>query len=319
MEEENNQIKMVTTAKKPRNTQTKRVPIPEPGHVEETLQQMQNKSEILSFDSIKEILSQSNGSGFYNIYVPSLNKELTFKQLTVGQQRSIAKNSADYNNIASNIKNRASILKTICVSSEDIDFLNITWPEFVYILAIVRANNFTDELKYKIQCSDTEKCNTSYEYSVNFDEIISNLEKVINKINDNKIFAFNMGDNKIEFIMNYPSVKKYNELLEFQEKILRLQKEGKEEEIESAMLDSFSYAFIKNIKFNGNLIDIKAETSLDLYRKIDETFNFNFASLLKFIDNEFSDFQMALSKKLHCPKCNSITEFDLGIDDFFEL
>ena len=66
---------------------------------------------VISFDTFTQELNASSSLGVYDITFPSLNKTYTFKQLTVGQQRTISKNSADIENKVAQIENRLKLLK----------------------------------------------------------------------------------------------------------------------------------------------------------------------------------------------------------------
>ena len=56
--------------------------------------QVVEQPKTLNFAAVSKLLNEANGSGFYDIFIPSSNETYSFKQLTVGQQRSISKNSS---------------------------------------------------------------------------------------------------------------------------------------------------------------------------------------------------------------------------------
>ena len=87
-----------------------------------------------------------SGSGFYDIFIPSTNETYSFKQLTVGQQRSISKNSSDFKDKFTQTKLRLAILKEALFKCKRRFYKKLLGPEFVYILAQIRDNNFAEEL-----------------------------------------------------------------------------------------------------------------------------------------------------------------------------
>ena len=72
-------------------------------------------NKVISFTDLSSILNSNSGSGYYEIYIPSQDKTYTFKQLTVGQQRSISKNSADFEQRKEQTMLRVNILKELCL------------------------------------------------------------------------------------------------------------------------------------------------------------------------------------------------------------
>lgn len=271
---------------------------------------------VISINSIKSILDASNSSGFYDIYFPSIDKTYTFKQLKVGQQRSISKNSADFENKTAQVKLRLSILKSICLD-ESFDPMQITWPEFVSALIKVRINNFLDPLTYNIKCNN-EKCKIKFKYDVSLDESVENIDKIIQEtINTkNKEFKFKMNDIEIKFDLDFISMEKYFSILNYID-----ERNNELEEINTDELSVFTYSYIKDIYINNVKVDIES-IRLDpkeFTKFIEDTFSFNYNSFIVEINKYFEKFSLAISRLIvKCPKCKQEQTLILDIEDFFE-
>ena len=273
------------------------------------IDQVVEQPKTLNFAAVSKLLNEANGSGFYDIFIPSSNETYSFKQLTVGQQRSISKNSSDFKDKFTQTKLRLAILKELCLNT-NIDFTKITWPEFVYILAQIRDNNFTDELIFNVKCQE-ESCGAKFDYTVNFGELISNLEAIIkDAVSDNKIFEFKMGDHTVKFIMNYPTVERYLDMMNFAAKL------SDEEQDDASTI--FVYAYIKDIYIDDAKLDNNEFVSTQkLAEFIDTTFRFDFLKYVEFLNKEFERFVKVLDISVACPKCKTNIPFTLDLDDFF--
>lgn len=271
--------------------------------------QVVEQPKTLNFAAVSKILSEASGSGFYDIFIPSTNETYSFKQLTVGQQRSISKNSSDFKDKFTQTKLRLAIIKELCLNA-NVDFTKITWPEFVYTLAQIRDNNFAEELIFNVKCQE-ESCGAKFDYTINFGELISNLEAIIkDAVSDNKIFEFKMGDHTVKFIMNYPTVERYLDMMNFAAKL------SDEEQDEASTI--FVYAYIKDIYIDDAKLDNNEFVSTQkLAEFIDTTFRFDFLKYVEFLNKEFERFVKVLDISVACPKCKTNIPFTLDLDDFF--
>ena len=225
-----------------------------------------HNKDALDIKGLQNLLKNSSAAGYYDIYFPTLGKTFQFKQLTVGQQRTISKNSSNFKEKAEQTKLRMALLKELCLDST-FNPEKITWPEFINALIEVRENNFIDPIVFNIKCTNTENCKgTSFEYTLDLNKVSTEFkEKVIDKLSS-KFYEFTMGDNKIQFELNYPDLKKY---------ILMLETVG--ENLNGDSMVYFAYSYIKNILVNGKEVkDDKLNDLKQLVKLIDETFNFNF-------------------------------------------
>lgn len=280
--------------------------------VEDVAEPVEPTNKVISFTDLSSILNSNSGSGYYEIYIPSQDKTYTFKQLTVGQQRSISKNSADFEQRKEQTMLRVNILKELCLD-KTIEPLNFTWPEFVMCLAQIRDNNFTTPITFKLKCPDQKECQAKFDYDVDLGQIISNLEDLTRgAIESDYRFEFEMNGHTITFILNYPTVNKYVDMLEYSSKIQN------QEDAENFATVAFSYAYIKNILVDGQKVvgntfnDIRSLTNY-----IDTTLQFDYVKYIETLDKYFDKYTKVLEVEATCPKCKKKVPLTLDIDDFF--
>jgi len=291
-------------------------------NIEETINPKKVETDnTISFDALSKLLSTNDASGFYDITIPSLGKTYSFKQLTVGQQRSISKNSEDFKDRELQTKIRLGIIKQICLD-KDIDPEKFTWPEFVYTLAQIRDNNFTDDIAFTLTCHNKDdegnECLGKFDYTVDLGSIIKKLETVITEaININKSYSFEMNGHNIEFILNYPITKKYLDMINYGSKF-KTKVNDKLEDAEDLSLSAFAYSYIRQIKFDDKPVEGSMYNNIEALSKfIDSTFKFDFNDYLIKLDENFKQYIDVLNITTTCPKCGKEVKFSLDIDDFF--
>lgn len=290
---------------------------------------MKENTKVISFDSFTKELQSSSSLGVFDITFPSLGKTYSFKQLTVGQQRSISKNSADLENKVAQIENRIKLLGALC-QDDSFDPYSITYPEFIMAMAYIRENNFGDELDLTYVCPN-EKCKMHIPVHLNMADIISKLEVECEKFEESWEWSFNAGENKITFILNYPNVKDYLLMIKMyaahaQDKI----KNSKETDINNIDFSienedtavAFIYSYIKGIKLNDNLVDMSPLNNMPIEDKIEffETqLKFDLLKFAKSINDKVGNIIEVTKIKAICPKCKKPIETIVDIDSFFQL
>lgn len=278
------------------------------------LDQPQNlqRTEKLNISELSSLLNSNSGSGCYSIEFPSLGRSFQFKQMTVAQQRSLAKQSADYENKGEQIRNRMALLKSLCLDSE-FDPMEINWAEFFNAIVSIKSANSIDPIRYTITCQG-EGCDAKYPWHVEFDEIAERLNSILERYSvETHEYEFDMNGNDIVFKLGFPKMKIYLSLVD-------LYQEDKKFSEDPA---SFDYPYIQQIFVNGREVDLSPVKNdiKKMMKFVDETFTgLSFRKFEKTINENFSEFINTMTEfETKCPKCGTPKSISLGVDDFFDL
>ena len=225
----------------------------------------------LDIKAAVELLEKSFGESIDNIYIPSLKKEVGFRPLTVGMQKSISKMSIDFEFDLDYQLLKVSTLKTLCI--EDIDFLKLTEVDFIAILAQLRQNNFTEPLTLILNCLNPE-CKKQYNFNINLEQIIQKCKEYERHTEMIKKQA-QIGDEMVEFTfeLQESTVMSNLEYLHY----TKLISENNEEDvvdINNSQLLAYPLKFIRNIYIGGQQItqtidgEVKPFSDLPMIEKI---------------------------------------------------
>lgn len=280
----------------------------------------------LDINAVMNMLEESSGESISEVYIPSLEKEVGFKPLTVGMQKSISKMSLDFEMDIDYQFLKMSILQTLCVDDK-IDFKTLTEVDFIAMLAQLRVNNFTEPVKLIVNCN---KCSKKFNMEVNMEQIIESCKKFENKslevekkttIKDKEmIFKFELAESTIISNLEY---MKYLEVIN--------KDDNKVVDINNSRVLAYPLKFIKNVYINNQQV-VKKEgedtlifNQLPMAEKIDfidnlppKLYSEKDDGVLQTTLNEFPHQRLLnLFPKVKCPYCKKKMEGVLTNDSFF--
>lgn len=282
-------------------------PVQDEDQIEET-----PTNTVIEISELADLLKTDSSQAAYEIYFPSKKKSYQFKQMTVGQQRLISKQSADFENRVEQLKSRISLLNALCLDPT-FDALEINWAEFCNAIIAIKANNSIEPLSYQLSC-DNKDCDAKFPLTVNFDEISSKLDALVRTEVDKEVFfEFEMAGKKIRFYLKFPDMKRYLKLAEL------FMKNKKYSEDSAA----FDYPYINKITIDGKEVNIESKKMnlIEFINFIDNTFTgLDFRKFEKKINDSFSAFVEAMTEyEVSCPVCRTVKKVSITIDDFFDL
>jgi hypothetical protein len=273
----------------------------------------------MKLDSALQLLNESNGTHSYEIYIPSFGKNLSFKPITTGQQKTISKFSigtkVDYQFNFNYEMLKLGLFDTLVIEDE-IPSNQLTEIDMIAFFAGVRFNNISDPLEINFTCGN---CGTSFESSIDLEKIIENCK---NYKAPEFEFSFNMNDNAYDLEIAEPT---YKNLLELEEYLVQMKKTMNYSTDEIIELRAFSKpsVYIKTVKINGQEIDGFSSAGfvekLTLYNSLPPKITFNGKdSILNLILKDF-DLEAAqnMMGSIDCPNCKNKLEGVLTNDSFF--
>lgn len=140
----------------------------------------------------------------YKITLPSNNKKVSFRPFLVGEEKILlmAMESNDMKEIITAVE---EIIKACCITK--IDVLNMPILDVEYFFLQLRAKSKGEVLELKYTCHE---CETPIDFDMNIEKV--KIKK--HKNHTNKIII----NNKIGFIMKYPTLNMAGDLLENEDK-----------------------------------------------------------------------------------------------------
>jgi hypothetical protein len=295
-------------------------------------------------DALK-LLNESEGSHSYEIFIPSLNKEINFKPLKVGQQKTLSKyamsdNEYEFNNSLN------GLIKSICLTPEDLDFEVITEIDKIIILSEIKKNNILNPLKLKITCNN---CESEFNHEFNFDTYTECCKKAI--IGD-RFEKIEFNGIKYEFILSIPSLKNTKDFNDYSnEKMGSIKKlykkiEEKKNSFEDNILsldeekvlnyslgellrmneieidDERLILYVKSIRLNGNEVSFNSiNEKIEFFNKLPNTLldSDDEKSIKGKLLNDFSkQIEENIKYPLKCFSCGIEMKNLVRIESFFE-
>ena len=282
----------------------------------------------LDINAAVELLEKGMGESIDPIYIPSLKKEIGFKPLSVGMQKSISKMSVGVDFDLDYQLLKLSILKTL--STEDLDFGNLTEIDFIAILAQLRQNNFTEPLTLVLNCLNIN-CKKQYNFKIDLDKIVesckefdfkTNVIKKKVKVNDEEIeFKFELAESTVMSNLEYLNYSR----------IISENKENQFGDVNNSKLLAYPIKFIKNIYIGGQQItqtvdgETKIFSELPMYEKIrfidslpPKVYSEGKKSVLSQVLEKYPHSRLtSLFQDAKCPYCKTKREGVVTNDSFF--
>lgn len=271
-------------------------------------------------DNIPDVLAalrEEFATSVNNVYINSLNKTYSFRDLTVLEQKTFSKLTIDHENEPDFIYDaQCALIKKLCTDPE-FDIYSITeFDRLKIFFLIYQANFFNSE--YNITCQD---CNAQFNYDLDFDVLIKAIDKFeVKDINLEHIVK----NRKYNFVVNFPTVKRMADYKKYQAIQNRKNKSNKQDS-STSMLDMIDLLIkkltITNLDTN-RVIEIIPENlkyaDYSMYLEtIPQSVIYSESSpLIKAAKDKFEMIRQALPKII-CPECGAEVEVIGDIDGFF--
>jgi len=173
------------------------------------MEQLQQETNLLPVNDVLQILETLENSNLYDIYIPSLDRKISFKTLTTEQLKNLLKTVVDspvYN--TEFITNFNKIVK-INSADDSINVNNLTIFDKVLIFLKTRIENISSEYISTLSEDEIKQYNLEKDFQFKID-----LQKIYDEIIDeNKKFEpLLVEDNSISLTCTLPSIGTENKL-----------------------------------------------------------------------------------------------------------
>jgi len=265
-------------------------------------------------DAIK-LIKENESSHCYSCYLPGLDKEVSFRPLTVSELKSVAKISIDEEEMYTGL---TALLHILCI--EDLDMSNITEIDKTRALLTIKVANNIGEDEYNITC---KSCNTKFNYVLPITDIIENFKETPKE----RTVTTTINDIEYKLILGMPSLELtsiYNNFTEDVRKSVENNNYDDEQQtnILLHLLKYSSMLFVKKIFINDNEVEeFSSETKLDVRNEIIDVLPANIIDKVNDIiaEEESYDINLKLSFPMMCPKCKLKSTMSIQLTDFFVI
>lgn len=287
---------------------------------EEKIQQ--ENVQAIDNNSVLNAFKQALGSQVMKVYVNTLGREVSFKEVSVVEQKTLSKTMIANENRRDIIYDvQCSLINRLCLE-DGFDIYRLTEFDRIRILMeIYQSNYFKNEITFK--CPE---CGAENKYQIDFDNIIS-------KLNDFDLSdrVYNLEDKyrHYNFTINYPFVRNVSNFYKSYNKKYAHTTKKEQEVLDSMGNIEYVNLFIKQIEMvskddpsNRQVADL----TLMSYNQIEQLIsilpqNIIFSDdngVIKYITTEFIEKINKVFQYEKCSQCGAETTEGIGgIGDFF--
>lgn len=271
---------------------------------------------MIDVNSLKAMLEKSNASNIYEVYVPSMKKNLNFKSMTAGMRKTLAKYalSDSKSNFSDFQLAKLSLIKTLCI--DPINEKKITEIDFISLLSDIRRNNMLEDFKLNITCGE---CKKQFTYVLDFDKIMENCKNLGEIKEEFEIFDKKL-NKKIRFCISDPYVIDLISLALYLEDIGAQGKDVDSEKLLIYPLVSIRHVFIEGEPVIG-FEELDFAERLKVLEMFDDPIMYGPGSLTEAILEKFMVFEKinTVFDKVCCMSCGKELKGILSSDDFFTI
>lgn len=259
-----------------------------------------------SIKELVDIIGRTNDTFAYSIYVPSLNREVLFREMTTAQQKKLVKSVIDSPvfNTEFIFALREIIRENCTDTSINVDELTIY--DKLIIAVTMRSMSVSNELNLNLKC---ESCEKIQPYQVKLDALLNVIKDTVNLKTEDIITDEN---NTFRIHCKIPNISTEFKLESEFRKNTKLKIED-ESELRETLGNVFISEIVKYInklevldKDSGNMIEIDLET-LNFANRVKLIEKINIKLMKKVIDFIFNikkEFDKIVLVKANC-NCNS--------------
>lgn len=280
----------------------------------------EKKSREVGYDEILGILDNQLNTFPNNIYINSLDMILTFKEVTVKEQKTLTKLIIENENNDAVLYEASLAMISSLILNRPANFNIFSINEFdrTKLMVGLYKQNFIDD-KLTIKCKNTD-CNKEFIYNVDYDKIVKKLDEFDTS---DQLFKYDTEKHYIEISYNFPNVNRVKNYL----KCLVTDRTSKKEETKITPVEYLDL-FIKTCKLLNK--ETKDDITLDLTKysirqietileKLPQSVLFDKEhGLMTEIAKNCLLKLKSVQETIQCPECGADIVVDIGINDFFK-
>jgi hypothetical protein len=295
----------------------------------------------MDYQSVLNILKSEVAADGYTIKLPTCERSLTFRPITVSEQKKLSKLflPVHHNGFTEIYEISKGLIQATCMNPNDIDFTVLTEIDRALILCAFLSRNYSIPAiempcdSTKKECDGILKLKMDYDYIS--DEILKHPEDLTKYIKE-----FKLNDKVFRFTLFYPTINSFGEFEKFLTKDTNKEledalKESKIDGVQARMAKiiahpSFQFLFIhrieiiKNMETEPNKILVDIDLTKLPFKSIEDIISnipLSFFNVEEGLSDIVQNFLKKLIEKtsinLTCPKCGKIHSKVVSFYTFF--
>lgn len=281
---------------------------------ENTSAVIQNKTEFIN------ALRQNFASTVKKIYINSLKREVGFREIKVSEQKSLSRIMIDNENRKDIIYDaQCALINQVCLD-EDFDIYELSeFDKLKLMIVLYQTNMFKNEIKFVCR-----ECGTENKYKLNFQDTIDKLDAFDLT---NKYYEFENSNWKINFTLNYPSVKRISNFYRSYAKKYRSTPKNQIESLNNTIDSDYINMFVKTAKIINKLTNDEQNIDFEQFTPSEVTEIFSVFpqevvyvndGIISYISKEFMQSLNDTFQKHKCGCCQTICNdaIDQSISSF---
>ena len=245
------------------------------------------------------------------IYVNSLGREVSFREITVAEQKKLSRIMIDNENRKDIVYDaQCAILQSICLE-EDLDIYSLTEFDKIKLLLLLYQRNMA---KHDITFTCPE-CHSENKYQIDFGNVIYKLDHFDTS---DKTYTYENATWKFDFTISYPSVEKVSKFYKSRYAQMRKISDSKAlEALNTSLNIDYVSLFIKSISFAESGSESMTQIDASDYT-IDEMFDvisvfpqdvlYSDNGIIQYITKEFIGKINDAFEKHECAICGKLCE-----------
>jgi len=205
-------------------------------------------------------INDNNSSFIYKVYIPSLQKEVMFRSLSVGELKSLSKIMVEDD--TENLLYATTTIISSLIQDSSINIMDLIELDRLAILFQLKKINMLGDDNYNVTCG---KCEKQFLFEYDLNKVLEKIKNIslTNQTNDFEInhmkYTIEVGYPTLQDIMGYSEISK-----RFAQKIEEGKKTDEEKEKESFVSASFILKYIRLLYVRGlSINDNKIDNFLD--------------------------------------------------------
>jgi len=275
----------------------------------------------MKIDEMLGLIKENAGAHAYSCFLPSLDREVSFRGMNVAEMKTISKMALDQESDGFYVA-LVALIATLCNDTE-IQVKNLNELDRLIAILTIKQNNVIGDEKYKITCSD-EECKTEFIHCLNIDKMITDLSYVPK----DKFKEFNNNDIEYKFKIGLPSIGlscKYRDFINKLKKFMSSKEGVTEDDLLKADIYFLKYSkllFIREIYINGDMVeDFNDSIEIEVRNSVIDALPVGVLVEVEdaILDEPEYDITDKLGQTVKCPKCKNEETYGLDVEDFFQF
>ena len=262
-----------------------------------------------SKDSLISALKNDFATTVYKVYISSLGREVGFREVTVTEQKTLARTTIDNN--ARNRKDvvfeaQCAMLNTACLEPNFNVFDCLEIDRLKLMIALYQANMFKNDVEFTC-----EECGTQNKYKLDFSNVMQKLNEIV--VTDREV-EYSSRNYNYKFKLAYPSVKRVLDFYRNYSKNYKGANKAQAKTLDEMSNMDYINLYIESVDINNsqtglsksvNFTDYSVADAEEILAVLPQDVLYAEDGVLKYITDNFVKVINDTFEVQHCYKCGA--------------